>query len=123
MIAGIALGTMAVVTAGASLAAGSFSAALICLLICAFFAYIILGVRLWVDPERVGRDGFFHRVSCRRDQLGSIQIAPYGRHDQPTCFFVRKDGGVAFRAPAKVFGNQQLTALAAYLGVPLYGGV
>ena len=120
MMASIALGTMTAVTAGAMLADGSFSGALICIVIGAFFGYIILGVRIWVDPQRVGRDGFFRRVSCRRDELEALRIAPYGRRNSPTCFFVLKDGGVAFRAPAMIFGNQQLAALAAYLGVPLY---
>lgn len=120
IMAGLALGAITAVCGGACLLNGSVSAALICILIAAFFGYIILGLRIWIDPERVGRDGFFRRVSCRRDELEALRIAPYGRRNAPTCFFVLKDGGVAFRVPAMIFGNQQLTALAAYLGVPLY---
>jgi hypothetical protein len=117
--ASAAFGTIFLIGAGAMLVEGSLSAALACVGIGASCICAVLYWNLWVDAERVGVTRFPWGASCRRDQLGRMQIVYAGRGNY-ACDFVRKDGRTAFRVSAKPFGTTQLKALARSLGVPYY---
>lgn len=81
--------------------------------------YLAVGGYLWADAERVGSTRLVERGSCRRAELAYMKIGvPFGRSGEP-CFFIRKDGSVALRTAAAVWGKDQLKSLAAYLPLPL----
>ena len=113
----VAMGTVSLIFAGATLVLGSLWAALICLAIGGMLVYAMLSWYLWVDAERVGVHRLPWGASCRRDQLLRLQIVFAGRGGR-VCAFLRKDGHTAFRVSANPFGNRQLEALAQSLGVP-----
>lgn len=85
---------------------------------CLTLAYITVGGTLWADRERVGCTRLIERGSCRREELASIRIVPSGTKSGPWCVFVRKDGSVAFRITARVWGSERVATLAGFLGVP-----
>jgi hypothetical protein len=121
ILTSFAFGTLAVVTAAACLVTGGTAVALACVGVGAIGLYAVLGGHLWADAERVGSTRLFEWWgSCRRDELAYLRIRSFPVSG-PGCSFVRKDGRVAFTTPAFVFGAAQLTLLATYLGVPLYG--
>ncbi|HKV29383.1 MAG TPA: hypothetical protein VJT14_00020 [Candidatus Dormibacteraeota bacterium] len=115
----VAMGTVSLIFAGVMLVQGSPAAALVCLGIYGLLVYAIASWYLWVDSERVGVTRVPWGASCRRDQLGRMQIV-FGGRGGNLCAFVRKDGHTAFRVSAKPFGAAQLKALARSLGVPYY---
>jgi hypothetical protein len=115
----VVMGILSLIGAGAFLVQGSPVAALTCLGVGGFVVYAIVGAYLWVDFERVGVSRLAWGASCRRDQLGRLQIAFVGR-SRRTCAFVRKDGHTAFRVAADLYGDTQLKALARSVGVPYY---
>jgi hypothetical protein len=85
---------------------------------CLALAYVTVSGTLWADRERVGCTRLIERGSCGRDELASIRIVPSGTKSGPWCVFVRKDESVAFRTTARVWGNDRLATLAAFVGVP-----
>jgi predicted RNA-binding Zn-ribbon protein involved in translation (DUF1610 family) len=85
---------------------------------CLALAYVTVSGTLWADRDRVGCTRLIERGSCSRDELASIRIVPSGTKSGPWCVFVRKDGSVALRTAARVWGNDRLAALATFLGVP-----
>jgi len=87
--------------------------------LCLYGLFGLVGGTLWADYERVGNTRLFERGSCRRDELKQIAVFPIPGKWGPTCFFIRKDGTTAFSTVALVWGPSRLTALAAFLGVPL----
>lgn len=119
MTASVAFGVIFLIGTGAMLVQGSPSAALVCVGIGALCICAALYWHLWVDSDRVGVSRFPWGASCRRDQLGRLQIVVAGRGNS-ACEFIRKDGHTAFSVSAKPFGTTQLKALARSLGVPYY---
>jgi predicted RNA-binding Zn-ribbon protein involved in translation (DUF1610 family) len=85
---------------------------------CLALAYVTVSGTLWADRDRVACTRLIERGSCSRDELASIRIVPSGTKAGPWCVFVRKDGSVAFRTTARVWGNDRLGTLAGFLGVP-----
>src|SRR5712691_342580 len=84
------IGTISLVGAGLMVVRGTLSAALFCLGIGGLVVYAMVGAYLWVDGERVGVRRFPWGASCRRDQLGRLQIV-FARNGNSACEFVRKD--------------------------------
>lgn len=83
--------------------------------------YVAVGGELWADSERVGNTRLVERGVCRRDELAYLKMGvPLGRSGAPF-FFIRKDGSVALRTVARVWGTAQLNSLAAFLGLPVLG--
>ncbi len=113
------IGTISLVGAGLMLVRGTLSAALFCLGIGGLVVYAMVSAYLWVDAERVGVSRFPWGASCRRDQLGRLQIV-FSLNGNSACEFFRKDGHTAFRVSAKLYGTNELAALARSLGVPYY---
>jgi hypothetical protein len=115
----VAIGATSLIGVGATMVKGSPVAALVCLGVGGLCVYAMASWYLWVDSERVGVNRFPWGASCRRDQLGRLQIVFAGRGGR-VCAFIRKDGHTAFRVSANPYGNAQLKALARSLGVPYY---
>jgi hypothetical protein len=115
----VVIGTTSLIGAGLMLVRGTLSAALFCVGIGGLAVYAMVSAHLWVDSERVGVSRLPWGASCRRDQLGRLQIV-FGRKGNSLCEFVRKDGHTAFRVSANLYGTTQLSALARSLGVPYY---
>lgn len=81
--------------------------------------YVAVGGELWADSERVGNTRLFERRVCRRDELAYLKMGvPLGRSGAPF-FFIRKDGSVALRTVAWVWGTAKLKSLAAFLDLPV----
>lgn len=82
----------------------------------------VAGAYLWVDAESVGVSRPWRSASCLKSELDYLLVDNPGiRRGRPRCSFVRKDGRVAFRIPAKPYGRAQLASMADYLNVSLTG--
>jgi hypothetical protein len=113
------IGSVTLLGAGLMLSGRSLVPVFVWLGIGALFIFGLYRWYLWVDSERIGVSRLPWGASCRRDQLGRLQII-FASRGNSTCDFVRKDGRIAFRVSAKPFGATQLKALARSLGVPYY---
>jgi len=92
------------------------------LLFAAWIYNSVTGAYLWVDAESVGVRRPWRSASCLKSELDYLLVDNPGiRRGRPRCSFVRKDGRVAFRIPAKPYGRAQLASMADYLKVPLTG--
>ena len=92
------------------------------LLFAAWIYNSVAGAYLWVDAESVGVSRPWQSASCLKSELDYLLVDNPGfRRGRPRCSFVRKDGRVAFRIPAKPYGRAQLASMADYLNVPLTG--
>lgn len=92
------------------------------LLFAAWLYNSVAGAYLWVDAESVGVSRPWRSASCLKSDLDYLLVDNPGiRRGRPRCSFVRKDGRVAFRIPAKPYGRAQLASMADYLNVPLTG--
>lgn len=92
------------------------------LLFAAWIYNSVAGAYLWVDAESVGVSRLWRSASCLKSELDYLLVDNPGfRRGRPRCSFVRKDGRVAFRIPAKPYGRAQLATTAEYLKVPLTG--
>jgi len=92
------------------------------LLFAAWIYNSVAGAYLWVDAESVGVTRPWRSASCLKSELDYLLVDNPGfRRGRPRCSFVRKDGRVAFRIPAKPYGRAQLASMADYLKVPLTG--
>jgi hypothetical protein len=119
IIATIAMSIMAVVCAGGGLLVDrtGLSLALVCVAIAVAGEYVIVGGYLWADAERIGSTRFLEWRTVPRNEIAFISITPLRRQ----CCFMRSDRSIAFRTPGTIFGASQLSLLARYLGVPIYG--
>ena len=104
---------------------GKLSGLIIAALALLFAAWIynsVAGAYLWVDAESVGVCRLWRSASCLRSELDYLLVDNPGiRRGRPRCSFVRKDGRVAFRIPARPYGRAQLASMADYLKVSLTG--
>jgi len=104
---------------------GKLSGLIIAALALLFAAWIynsVAGAYLWVDAESVGVSRAWRSASCLRSELDYLLVDNPGiRRGRPRCSFVRKDGRVAFRIPARPYGRAQLASMADYLKVSLTG--
>jgi hypothetical protein len=92
------------------------------LLFAAWIYNSVPGAYLWVDAESVGVSRPWRSANCLKSELDYLLVDNPGiRRGRPRCSFVRKDGRVAFRIPAKPYGRAQLASMADYLRVPLTG--
>jgi len=85
---------------------------------CLALAHVTVSGTLWADWDRVACTRLIERGSRSRAELASIRIVPSGTKSGPWCVFGRKDGSVAFRITARVWGSERVAALAGFLGVP-----
>src|ERR1700674_3309508 len=88
---GVIIGTVTLLGAGVMLSGRSLVPVFVWLGIGALFIYGLYRWYLWVDSERVGVSRLPWGASCRRDQLGRLQIT-FGSRGNSACEFVRKDG-------------------------------
>ena len=104
---------------------GKLSGLIIAALGLLFAAWIynsVAGAYLWVDAESVGVSRPWRSASCLKSELDYLLVDNPGfRRGRPRCSFVRKDGRVAFRIPARPYGHAQLASTGDYLKVSLTG--
>ena len=103
---------------GPLLAAGPFALAG---LFFAVMALYIAGGWLVADSDRVRSLQLFEGGSCRREELGRIEVGLPYRRIGPSLRFVRKDGSVAFKGAAAIWKESQVKRLADWLEVPYLG--
>ena len=118
IITTIAVTTMALATAGGGLLMDPTGLPWALLIVAIFLGleYVVVGGSVWADAGWVGSSRVLGWWSVPRDEIASLRIGAYRQ-----CCFVRRDGTVAHRTPGTIFGATQLSRLAAYLGVPIYG--
>lgn len=83
----------------------------------------LASMRLWYDGSVVALTSAWFKRECPRAELAALRLGPpYTRGGSPSCNFVRRDGHIAFRTSAWVWGREALAGFARDLGVPFLSG-